>query len=488
MSISCLPRFLSSSTRSLCFFVFAVVATGVPASAQLVNGGSVSGVIVSAGQQDSYTFDATAGQAIQLRLVDVNLTSLVPKLRLLGPGGGVMENTWAGTVAAVNTAAPATGTYTVEVKDQFSTATGAYELHFVLVPGANEHGALINGGVRSETVGLGDLDSYVFTANAGDVIQLRMADLDKTALVPDIRLYGPSGGAANHTWGGSAAAITTVVSTTGTYTVVVGDRFNVTTGDYDLYFNRIPGANEGGALVNGALVAGTIDMGDLDSFTFVASVGDTYSLQVTGTTGTLIPQIWLYGPGGGGPPTTWGGTVSFNGVAGSSGTYTVVVGDSKLAETRDYNLFFSRNLEVYCTAGTTANGCNARLSAVGDASANSTTGFVLNAFDVEGDKDGLFFFGANGRQASPWGNGTSFQCVVPPVKRGGLLTGNGTPGACDGSFTQDLNALWCATCTKPGHNPGAGSTVQAQLWFRDPFNTSNQTTSLSDAIEFLVAP
>jgi hypothetical protein len=30
--------------------------------------------------------------------------------------------------------------------------------------------------------------------------------------------------------------------------------------------------------------------------------------------------------------------------------------------------------------------------------------------------------------------------------------------------------------------------VQAQLWYRDPSNTSSVTTSLSDAIEFLVAP
>ena len=121
-------------------------------------------------------------------------------------------------------------------------------------------------------------------------------------------------------------------------------------------------------------------------------------------------------------------------------------------------------------------------------SASATSGFTLNAFDVEGGKDGLFFFGTNGRQANPWGNGTSFQCVVPPVKRGGILTGTGTTGLCDGTFDQDLNALWCATCPKPGHNPGAGAVVQAQLWYRDPANTSNQTTSLSNAMEFTVAP
>ena len=122
------------------------------------------------------------------------------------------------------------------------------------------------------------------------------------------------------------------------------------------------------------------------------------------------------------------------------------------------------------------------------ASATATSGFTVTASTVEGNKDGLFFYGTNGRQAVPWGNGTSFQCVIPPVRRGGLLSGTGTVGACDGSFTQDLNALWCPTCPKAGQNPGAGAAVQAQLWYRDPRNTSNQSTSLSDAVEFCVQP
>jgi len=143
---------------------------------------------------------------------------------------------------------------------------------------------------------------------------------------------------------------------------------------------------------------------------------------------------------------------------------------------------------VYCTAGTSANGCRAALDASGTASASSSSGFTLLAAGVEGQKDGLYFFGANGRQANSWGNGTSYQCVVPPVTRAGLLTGVGTTGLCDGSFAQDLNALWCPTCTKPTKNPGAGATVQAQLWFRDPSNTSNQSTSLSNALEFFVNP
>jgi hypothetical protein len=142
----------------------------------------------------------------------------------------------------------------------------------------------------------------------------------------------------------------------------------------------------------------------------------------------------------------------------------------------------------YCTAGTSASGCQALLSATGTASATAASGFTLQAGTVEGQKDGLFFFGTNGQQANPWGNGTSYQCVVPPVVRTPTTAGVGTSGLCDGSFALDLNALWCPTCPKPGKNPGPGATVQAQLWYRDPASTSNQTTSLSDAVEFGVAP
>ena len=144
--------------------------------------------------------------------------------------------------------------------------------------------------------------------------------------------------------------------------------------------------------------------------------------------------------------------------------------------------------ESFCTAGTSASGCRASLSAAGFPSTSAPSGFLLQASGVEGAKDGTFFFGTNGRQANPWGNGTSYQCVVPPVVRAGTLSGSGTLGACDGAFSQDLNALWCPTCPKPAKNPGAGALVQAQLWYRDPFSTSNQTTSLSDAIEFEVCP
>ena len=189
-------------------------------------------------------------------------------------------------------------------------------------------------------------------------------------------------------------------------------------------------------------------------------------------------------------PLATGGTLNLLPELEAHGFLDVLAGDDSTAD------FFKLTLTVdpaaattvYCTAGTSASGCQASLSATGLASSVATSGFTVTATGVEGSKDGLFFFATNGRQANTWGNGTSFQCVVPPVIRAGLQAGTGSVGQCDGVFARDFNALWCATCPNPAKNPGPGAHVQVQLWYRDPFNTSNQTTSLSNALEFCVAP
>ena len=139
----------------------------------------------------------------------------------------------------------------------------------------------------------------------------------------------------------------------------------------------------------------------------------------------------------------------------------------------------------YCTSGTSASGCQASLSADGIASASEASGFPVTVSGLPAGQDGILFFGRNGAQASPWGNGTSYQCVIPPVKRTGLQSSSGGVGACAASFQLDFNAY---IASKPHKAPAVGDRVQIQGWYRDPQSTSNQTTSLSDALEFTYCP
>jgi hypothetical protein len=86
---------------------------------------------------------------------------------------------------------------------------------------------------------------------------------------------------------------------------------------------------------------------------------------------------------------------------------------------------------------------------------------------------------------NPWGNGTSLQCVVPPVTRTGFVTLSGQKNTCSGFASLDFYN-WLAL--NPSKAPGTGQQIWMQFWYRDPQNPSNQTTSLSDGITFTVCP
>jgi hypothetical protein len=157
-------------------------------------------------------------------------------------------------------------------------------------------------------------------------------------------------------------------------------------------------------------------------------------------------------------------------------------GNTGVSATRS---FAAAGVSSYCTAGTSALGCQAPLSSSGTPSASAPSGFVVAASGVEGLTPGLFFFGTSGKAAIPWGTSSSLKCLLNPVDRGALIWSSGTPGACNGQFAYDLNARWTE---KPAQNPGPGALVQVQLWYRDAQSTSNQKTAFSDALELGVCP
>ena len=138
---------------------------------------------------------------------------------------------------------------------------------------------------------------------------------------------------------------------------------------------------------------------------------------------------------------------------------------------------------VYCTAGTTTNGCVPAIAAMGDASASAGSGFTISVGSVEGHKAGRLFFSLSGAKSAPWGSGSSTQCIQGPVKRMSLLNSGGTTGACDGVLSEDWNAF---IATHPGQAFTGGETVWVQGWFRDP--PAPKSSNLSDALVFSVLP
>jgi hypothetical protein len=142
---------------------------------------------------------------------------------------------------------------------------------------------------------------------------------------------------------------------------------------------------------------------------------------------------------------------------------------------------------VYCTAGTSSNGCVPSIGGTGVPSASASSGFTIHVAGVEGQKQGLLFYGVNGPAATPWGiGGTSFLCVKAPTQRMGVQLTGGTAGACDGALSEDWLAFMAAHPGALGQPISAGQSIRAQAWYRDP--PAVKTTNLSDGLEFTLVP
>jgi hypothetical protein len=141
---------------------------------------------------------------------------------------------------------------------------------------------------------------------------------------------------------------------------------------------------------------------------------------------------------------------------------------------------------TYCVAKLNSAGCLPELAASGTPSASASSGFVVECTQVLGQKSGLLFYGLNGPAMNPFQGGTL--CAQTPVQRTPVQSSGGTPAACSGVFSIDMNAF-ASGLLGGAPSPAlssAGTVVDCQMWSRDPASPS--TTSLSDAVEYFVGP
>jgi hypothetical protein len=300
--------------------------------------------IVSA--QSTRSFFASAGNGVVIRVVDIGHTAASPAFTVFDPAGNTVVSAWGTDVAGSTFQAAVTGNYSISIHDNANPPVigAVFTLYLAVAPGTNTGGALPNAGVMLGHIDEGEVDSYTFTANAGEGILLRLTDLAGSAFTPWFTVYGPAGNVVTSARGTDVAGRDFAAPSTGTYTVVVYDSTAglAQTGDYHLYFTRAPGANKGGALPSGHAVLGHIDEGEVDSYTFTASAGEGILLRLTDLAGgAFTPWFTVYGPAGNVVTSARGTDVAERSfVAPSTGTYTVVVYDSTagLAQTGDYEL------------------------------------------------------------------------------------------------------------------------------------------------------
>ena len=155
----------------------------------------------------------------------------------------------------------------------------------------------------------------------------------------------------------------------------------------------------------------------------------------------------------------------------------------------DIGAFEARPVAVaFCTPGTTTNGCVPSINSSGTPSASAVSGFTITVNTVEGQKQGLIFYGIDnaGFEPIPWGPSTSYACVKPATQRMVRQNSGGTLNACKRMLSIDWNAYRAAHPAALGAPFAGGDYVWAQAWFRDP--PSPKHAVLSGALCFRLAP
>jgi Bacterial pre-peptidase C-terminal domain len=330
----------------------------VQAQGSLVNGGNHYGIITTNEPSDTWTFDASAGDNIELR---EGTTNINPFITLYDPDGNVIGSAFDTGQPGSHDARLAlqvtnTGTFTVVIQAYYAGQQGTYDLRYIKVPGSfvvppgDDGGSLTNGANHTGTIGLGDLDVWTFDATNGDNIELREGT---TNINPSFTVYDPNGkvvGSAfdNSTPGTRDVELSLQVTNTGTFTVVIQAYYAGQQGTYDLRYIKVPGSfvvppgDDGGSLTNGGNHNGTIDLGDLDAWTFSAANGDNIELR-EGTT-NINPSFTVYDPNGkvvgsafdNSTPSTRDVKLSLQ--VTNTGNFTVVVQANRLGQLGTYDL------------------------------------------------------------------------------------------------------------------------------------------------------
>ena len=266
-------------------------------------GETISASIGSAGEEDSYTFEAETGDVI--RIVVTTQSFLDPYVHLYGPGGALLKVAVGFGPCAVDLDSgplPSEGTFAITVSDHTNTPgeTGSYNIYVQRVN--NSTGAVaIDGETLSGRIDImGKADTYTIEADAGDVI--RIVVTTKSALDPTIRLYESDGTFLKTSTGFgpcTADLDSDPLPSGGTYTIIVGDHGNTPgeTGVYSIFVQRVNNPTNAVA-IDGETLSGDIDMmGEADTYTIEAEAGDIIRIVAT-TASSLDPYVRLYGPDG----------------------------------------------------------------------------------------------------------------------------------------------------------------------------------------------
>jgi len=211
---------------------------------------------------------------------------------------------------------------------------------------------LVSGGpitvVFGETVSgsidpAGEVDTYVFSAFAGDTVLVRMSQVSGS-LWPELRLYSPNGTELGRNWSYAVVEVNCTLGEDGEYAVEARSYFSDYTGNYGVFFQRLNNPGNAVSTVFGVTVSGFTGLvGEVGTFSFSAAVGDLVLVRMSRVSGYLWPEIRLFSSNGIELCGDWSYDIAeINCTLSEDGGYTVLAHDHFGDYTGNYSIFIQR--------------------------------------------------------------------------------------------------------------------------------------------------
>lgn len=158
------------------------------------------------------------------------------------------------------------------------------------------------------------------------------------------------------------------------------------------------------------------------SATAINDLGDALTYVYPTASGVYFEGLGHYGIGSLIHPSQAVWWVQYGGAADINNARRLLCGvrDATLtqlgsARLTDMNVCGSATVALYCTAKTSSSGRVPAIATSGEPSAGAGSGFHVVGSQLETGKNGVFFYGTNGRKGAPFQGG--FLCVMPPQRR-----------------------------------------------------------------------
>lgn len=429
--------------------------------------------IDSLGAMESITFSGTAGDKVRIRMLDTSGTAFVPAFWVYAPDGSFICYTWGDPLSDSSCTLHATGVYTLLAGDDSGTHLGSFSLFIQRLnnPGNSTPIAFSQTLSGSVTVNP-ELKAFTFSANAGDVVLIRMQYTSGTTFSPIYWVYAPDGSYVCYKWVRplpdgtcplkAGGVYDLELNATGVYTLLAGDYSGTHLGSFNLFVQRLNNPGNPTPITFGETLSDSITVKpELKAFTFSGTAGDVVRIRMLDTSGTaFLSEAWVYSPDGSYVCFNFGDPLAeINCGLYSTGIYTIMAGDGYGSHLGSFSLFVQRlnnpSAPVLLHAGETI---SSKVStppqlATFTFSATASSRILIRMVDTGGTAfvPTVWFYRLDGTPKSySWGNPLTELVVDTDINGTYTLLAGDNSGVYSGTFNIYIQDLI---------NPGSGVTL-----------------------------